>query len=343
MSLRTLLLLVVLVVVRSLAAAPESSGAIQTVELDPQRPYYIPCHPRVTTTIRFPGPIGAPEGAVNVFTEDASRQPAEYLVAWQAGDAHFTITPFKDAQLANLNVPHDGLTFVFYLYLVAEPLRAVASVNIVRPGAGPTRLLPAGDAAGKIERTTKMPASEYVPATPARLLGFLDRLKLLHATPPGPTLDEMTRAMRVEVAATSEALTSRVGGAPHGPIRQGLVAALGSGLNDAGVFQLILLRTVRDLRTGCIGFICLLRNTSTQVLAFDVNSFGARAGAEYLGQRISDATPILKPGEQSPAYFIVQPPAARPLLADNPWRLTVDLVSPRLDAAAALAGKEAKP
>lgn len=188
-----------------------------------------------------------------------------------------------------------------------------------------------------------MPASEYVPATPARLMGFLDRLKLLHATPPGPALDELTRAMRVEVAATSEALARPSGDPPDASLRTGLVAELGSGLNDAGVFQLILLRAVRDVRTGCIGFICLVRNTSTQVLAFDVNSFGARAGAEYLAQRISDATPILKPDEQSPAYFIVQPPPSRPLLADNPWRLSVDLVSPRFDAASALAGKEAKP
>ena len=108
------------------------------------------------------------------------------------------------------------------------------------------------------------------------------------------------------------------------------------GLNDAGWYQIALLRAVREPRLNCIGFICLVRNTSPHVLAFDVNSFGARAGAEYLPQRISDASPILKPGEQGPAYFVVQLRNNSPLLATNEWRISMDLVSPHLNPGAAV-------
>jgi len=60
-----------------------------------------------------------------------------------------------------------------------------------------------------VKRLTTLPASPYVPITPARLLGFMDRLKLIHATPPGPELAGLAQAMDVEVALSRAELDAR--------------------------------------------------------------------------------------------------------------------------------------
>jgi hypothetical protein len=328
------------------------AAVIQTVELNAGRPYFVPTHPRVTTTVRFPQEIGAPDGAVSVFTEDAAKPVGEYLVTWQQGDAYFTLTPLKDARMANLNVPYQGRTYVFYFYPVAEPLAAIASVNLVSTAseAGPPAASPAlppgatmapspnSPSTPEFSRQMTPPADETAPATPARLLGMLDRLKLIHATPRGAALNALVRAMGVEIATTPEDTGGSEASATGRPADGRPAAAeIASGMNDAGLYQILLLRAVRDPRINCVGFICLLRNTSDRALAFDVNSFGARAGAEYLMQRVSDAPPILQPGAQCPAYFVIAPPRQVPLRAANEWKISADLVSPRTNPGAGIA------
>lgn len=332
----------ILMVLRSAFAAdlPDLAGVIQTIPLNAAHPYFIPTHPRVTTTIRFPAEIGAPDGSVAVFTEDAMKAGgAEYLVTWQTGDAFFTIAPLKDARMANLNVPFRGRTCVFYFYGVDDPLKAVASVNLVDPGVPPEHATEEGSPVSppfSVTRAKGPPPDDYLAATPARLLGFLDRLKLLHAATPGPALAALVKAMNVEVAAGRDAASGGQGWPPD-VAKSGISAEIPKPLSEGGLFQILLLRAVRDRRINCLGFVCLVRNTSNQVLTFDVNSFGARAGAEYLLQRISDASPVLQPGEQSPAYFIVQPPRGSPLVAGNDWRISIDLVNPRLNPGAVIA------
>lgn len=332
-----------LVASAALAEVPDMNGVIQTIPLNAARPYFIPTHPRVTTTIRFPDEIGAPDGSVAVFTEDAAKAAtAEYLVTWQTGDSYLTITPLKAAGMANLNVPYHGHTCVFYFYAVSDPLKAVASVNLVErepdSAAKPQPAAQPGVAAtAPVTRETAPPATDFVAATPARLIGFLDRLKLLHAAALGPELAGLADAMHVEVAVSREELAAGQKDRGEEALPLGVAGEISRGVTDAGLFQVVLLRAVRDRRLNCIGFVCLVRNTSDRVLTFDVNSFGARAGVEYLAQRVSDATPILKPSEQCPAYFIVQPGPHTPLDAVNDWRITLDLVSPRLNPGAAIA------
>ncbi|HVU35286.1 MAG TPA: hypothetical protein VHE61_17755 [Opitutaceae bacterium] len=319
-------------------------AAVQNVPLDAARPYFVPTHPRVMTTIRFPREIGAPEGAVSIFTEDATAAPGEYLVSWQPGDPYFTVAPLTSAGMANLNVPYQGRTYVLYFYPVTDPLGAVAVVNLLETGPVSAAPVPGDDTrptgaarqaptAGQVvKRSTPLP-DPSVPATPARLVGFLDRLKLIHATPPGPALAAMAKAMDVQIAIAQDPDDATpTAAANDDPVRR-----VRARPNDGGLFKILLLRTVRDRRLNCLGFVCLVLNTSDQVLAFDIGSFGARAGAAYLVQRISDAEPILKPGAQSPAYFVVQAPPNAPLLADNDWKLSVDLVSPRLNPGAMIA------
>jgi hypothetical protein len=327
------------------AQVTDVSGVIQTVELNAGKPYFIPTHPRVTTTIRFPNEIGAPEG--RGFTEDETKQPGEYVVSWGTGDSYFTVTPLEGARMANLNVPYQGATYVFYFYQASEQFKAVASVCLSdrkpEPKADPKDSRGAKPKLGEtlpqeeVRRQSELPAEEYVEPTPARLLGLIDKLKVIHAQPVGPALAATAQAMKLEVAISREELNAGGKDPADSPIMEGLAGVIPSGVNDGGLYQLILLRAVRDRRMNCIGFVLLVRNASAQPIAFDVSSFGARAGALYLTQCLSDAPAIFAPGEQKEAYFVVRLPRAEPLRAANDWRISVDLVSPRLNPGAAIA------
>ena len=328
----------------AVAATPDPATVIQTYPLNPGHPYFVPTNQRVTTTVRFPREIGAPDGAVTVFTEDAARPgPAEYLVTWQAGDPYLTITPLKDSRMANLNIPYQGQTYVFYFYQVSDPLQAVAALNFTEPDQAAKDAAPADTAAAPVARALAPPASPYIAVTPARLVGFLDRLKLIHASAAGAELAGLVKAMKVEVAVSEEELNTLPGGGELRAPENGFVGVIKHGLNDAGLYQIVLIRAVRDDRLNCLGFICLVRNTSDQALTFDVNSFGARSGAEYLAQCIADAPAVLQPGEQAPAYFVVQAARNSPLSAVNEWKISAELVKPRLSPGAAIARRFAVP
>jgi hypothetical protein len=174
-----------------------------------------------------------------------------------------------------------------------------------------------------------------VSVTPARLLGFLDRLKLLHATAPGPELAGLLTAMNVQLAVSHEEYMSN----PDLHVASAANVSIGDfgpALNDAGLYDLALIRVVRDPRLACLGFVCVIRNRSPETLTFDPNSFGVRAGGAYLSQSLSDAPPVLKPGEQAAAYFVVQTTRHNPLAVTNQWKVTVDLLSPRVNPGAAL-------
>ena len=71
-------------------------------------------------------------------------------------------------------------------------------------------------------------------------------------------------------------------------------------------------------------------------------SFAARSGAANLGQILSDAPAILAPHEEKEAYFIVRLERSNPMRAGNAWKITVDLLSPRLNPGAAIARRYAQ-
>lgn len=332
---RPILLVLVLLGGAEAAEVLHPGHVIQHAVLDETRPYFVATHPRVTTTIRFPRAIEPPEGAVGVFGEDARVSSTEYVISWQPGDSFFTLVAGRDAKLANLNVPFEGRTFVFYFYPATDPLKAVAAVNLTfgtetrdRPRTGPDPSSARPREA--VQRASEPPKRSLAAATPNRLMGLLDRMKLVHATKEGPQLEALARAMALEIVVC-------------GPAAATSLARLSTPVTDAGWYQLLLLRVVRDPRVNAIGFIGLLRNVSGQTLVFDPASFGVRAGTSYYSQRISDAPAVLPPGAQSPVYFVIQPGAATPLSLANAWRVSVDLLSPAMNPGAALLREFAHP
>lgn len=315
----------------SAADAPSSLGAVvKRVEINPAQPVFVPVHPRIATTIRFPRPIGQPMGTGFIESDVLQSAQAEgravggrgeYVITYAQGDAFFTVQPMQRSELLNLNVPYEGTILVLFFYPVEQPLCALASLSFEEPSRAVGR---AGRDAAEapaaqrstgidgIQRVDTAPTRTGAAASPARLAGFLRKLKLVHAARRGPELDDLASAMklRVAVSAAEDTASAEI---PH-PVTR----------TDA--FELILLRAVRDPEIDAVGFVVLFRNTSPRDLVFDLRTLSARCGAALYTARVVDAPASLKPGEILPGYFvIVGSEDDRPghLSPDNDWRLSV--------------------
>lgn len=313
-------------------AAAVLPTVVKRAELNPDVPVFIPVHPRIATTITFPKPIGEPVGTGFIDSDvlqkaaaDGKSTRGEYAITYQQGDPFFTIQPLPKSDLLNLNVPYEGSTIVLYFYAVEKPLAAIASLTFVEKvsrlsAATAVDRHPNGAGApdSSIQRVETIPKSSSVTVTPARLEGFIRKLKLVHAARLGSELDDVASAMNLRVTVTSAEDPS--------------AKEITQPVNNAGTFELILLRVVRDRALDAVGFIVLFRNTSKEELVFDLRTLSARCGAALYNAQVVDAPATLKPGEIKPGYFIIVGSGdGRPgyMLPNNDWKLSLTLVSPQ--------------
>lgn len=321
-------------------------AVVRQAEINPAVPVFVPVHPRIATTITFPRPIGEPVGTGFVDSETIQKAAAEgkelgprgeYAITYVQGESAFTVQPLPKSELLNLNVPFEGSTIVLYFYVVDKPLSAVASLTFVEHAAirAPVALTKmvgreeAKSTESGIQRAETLPKSSFKPASPARLDGFLRKLKLVHAAHVGSELADLSSAMNLAVAVSAAEDVSA------SDIRQPM--------NDAVLYQLILLRAVRDPALDAVGFIILFRNTSDRELVFDLRTLSARCGAALYTAQVADAPAKLQPGEAKPGYFVVVGSGdGRPgyLLPNNDWRLSVALVSPAIPSGQVTVGPE---
>ena len=313
------------------AAEAGMPRVVRHAELNPDEPVFVPVHPRIATTITFPKPIGEPVGTGFVDSELLQKAASEgkavgargeYAITYLQGDPFFTIQPLPKSELLNLNVPYEGSTIVLYFYLTEKPLDAVASLTFVergsRPAGSTSRDKISAEGAKVSEGITKVetlpPPTTRTP-TPARLEGFLRKLRLVHAARLGPELDDLAQAMNLKVAVS--------------PAEDPTAQEITQPVSPADQFELILLRAVRDPALDAVGFVVLFRNTSKQEIFFDLRTLSARCGAALYTACVVDAPASLKPGELKAGYFVILGAGdGRPgyLLPGNDWRLSVALV-----------------
>jgi hypothetical protein len=277
------------------------------------------------------------------------RGKGDYVIAYVQGDPGFTVQPSAQSELLNLNVPYEGRTIVLYFYLVESPLEAVASLVFAERGGGPATSplpsdsaadisspgtagggprpaiygLPAGgrpdsasDAASpptRIQRAETRLIERFRTPTPARLEGFLRKLRAIHAARLGSELDDLAAAMRLSVAVSTAELPDDA-------------AAIPRALNAGEGHQLILLRVARDPALDAVGFVVLFRNTTQRGITLDLRTLSARCGGGLYTAQVVDGPVRLGPGELKPGYFVIVGTGdGRPghLLANNDWRLSV--------------------
>lgn len=119
--------------------------------LDDHTVYAVPVSAARVTTISFPSPIAAIDGAM---TTADGKTPGVFQIAHTKGTAYFSARALAKGAITNINVRWNNRTYVFELREDMEPCYSM----ILRTG---------GEKAGALSR----------PVTPNRLLGILDKAK----------------------------------------------------------------------------------------------------------------------------------------------------------------------
>jgi hypothetical protein len=134
---------------------------VQDFPLNDHTVYTVPVSATCVTTMSFPSPIAAIDGAL--LTVDG-KTPGLFQIAHTKGTAYFSLRALAKDAATNLNVRWNNRTYAFELHESAEPVYSVVLQNPPDNG----------------KRVTG-------PLTPPRLLGLLDKVKafpLLQANQP---------------------------------------------------------------------------------------------------------------------------------------------------------------
>lgn len=282
-----------------------SMGMIQIAPLDPSIPLFIPTHPRVTTTLRFPSAPGAPEG--KGFTEDETKHPGEYLVCWNKGDSHLTVTPLGGAGPLNLNIPYRQETYVFYFYPVQKQFEAIASLRLVQPDEAQTPQPPRmaegpSKEKGGAQQGTQMGRDTKPSAGTAQLTGFLDKLHLLRASVPGKGRSTLANKLLVEINEEAGAVV------------------LASEQEESGIETRVHI-LAKDTRTEVIGVVLGIKNTTTHVIGIEEGRPALSCENTRLQTLLTTTAGILFPGEEAELIVLASNPEPAPLELRNNWTL----------------------
>ena len=150
----------------SLTATFGADKRVQDFTLDDQIVYAVPVSGTRVTTISFPSPIAAIDGAL--ITSDG-KTPGAFQIAHTKGTAYLSLRALAKDAATNLNVRWNNRTYVFDLHESDDPWYSV--VLKAKPEKGNHALLP---------------------LTPPRILGLLDKAKafpLLQAHAPDEVAD----------------------------------------------------------------------------------------------------------------------------------------------------------
>ncbi|HUD46525.1 MAG TPA: hypothetical protein VMR33_06830 [Candidatus Baltobacteraceae bacterium] len=137
-----------------LSAARLLAQPIQQVWLDDRVAVSVPIATNRVTTISFPGPIDAIDGAG--FTVDG-KTPGQFQLAHTKGSAFFSVRALVPKASANLNIRWNDRTYVFELIETNPPLLSLSLAELPKP-----------------EETATGRAPEI---SPLKLLSLLDKAK----------------------------------------------------------------------------------------------------------------------------------------------------------------------
>ncbi len=132
-------------------AVHASEHRVQDFILDEHTVYAVPVSGERVTTISFPSPIAAIDGAL---TTTDGKTPGLFQVAHTKGTGYFSARALVAGATTNLNVRWNNRTYVFELHESREPFYSLILRGGKERASGPAR-----------------------PLTPNRLLGILDKVK----------------------------------------------------------------------------------------------------------------------------------------------------------------------
>jgi hypothetical protein len=229
------------------------------VSLNQNEPAVIKLGTRGITTLEFPYKIEALDGFG--FSVSPSPDGADlFQISFNKGTNFLSMKAMREGVEGNLTVVLDGKVYCLFCTAVADPSFVVVFEDI----------------SAKTISNPRDALAQTKQISPARLLGFLDKVKAY------PTLKlsapEMFRNMEVAEPNSESSL-------------EGL--------------KLTLRRVIRDESLDSLGFEVELANQSDKDFLYDPESFGVRVGDEVYAEAISDAGGIVGAGKTLPAFFVI--------------------------------------
>lgn len=241
------------------AAQENLSSRIVRLPLNQNEPSVIRVGTRGITTIEFPSKIEALDG-FGFSVNPAPDGPDLFQISFNKGTNFLSLKAIKEGVEGNLTVVLDSKVYSLFCKSVDDPVFVV----IFEGGGG--------------KRTTNPDEilAKNKPVSPARLLGFLDKVKAF------PTLKVSAPEIFHEMD----------------------VAEPNSDSSVAGV-QVLLRRVIRDDSIDAVGFEIELANKTNQDFLYDPESFGVRAGSEVYQQAVADGSGLVPAGKCQSAFFVV--------------------------------------
>jgi hypothetical protein len=211
------------------------------------------------TTVEFPYKIEALDG-FGFSRNPALDGPDLFQISFNKGTNFLSLKAMREGVEGNLTVVVDGK--VYSLFCRADP--------------DPSFVVIFEDMGTNFLSNPREILAKRKQASPARLLGFLDKLKGY------PTLKvsapEMFRNMEVAEPNSESSLDG---------------------------LRVTLRRVLRDENLDALGFEIELSNRSGKDFLYDPESLGVRVGAEVYPESICDAEGVVQAGKTLPAFFVV--------------------------------------
>jgi len=213
------------------------------------------------TTIEFPEKIEALDG-FGFSSNPAPDGPDLFQISFNKGTNFLSLKAVRTGVEGNLTVVLGGKVYALYCKEAVDP----SFVVIFRAGEGGHP----GDGAGHPPQQTVKQVS------PARLLGFLDKVKAF------PTL---------KVSAPE--------------VYQNMDVAEPNTNSGANGIEVNVKRVIRDDALDSLGFEIHLANRTDKDFFYDPEGFGVRVGNDVYQQSVSDAGGLIPAGKAQTAFFIV--------------------------------------
>jgi hypothetical protein len=229
------------------------------VPLNQNEPAVVKLGTRGITTLEFPYKIEALVGYG--FSASPSTDGGDlFQISFNKGTNFLSLKAMHEGVEGNLTVVLDGKVYSLFCMAVTDP----SFVMLFE------------DSSAKTISDPRDALAKNKAVSPARLLGFLDKLKaypsLKVSTP------EIFRNMEVAEPNSESSLDG---------------------------LKLTVRRVIRDESLDSLGFDVELANPSDKDFLYDPESFGVRIGDEVYPEAISDARGIVEAGKTLPAFFVV--------------------------------------
>src|SRR6516165_1805655 len=235
------------------------ASRILRLSLNQNEPAIVKLGTRGITTLEFPSKIEAIDG-YGFSASPAPDGPDLFQISFNKGTNFLSLKATREGVEGNLTVVLEGKVYSLFCKCVPDP-----SFVVIFDGA-----------AAKASSNPKDVLAQSKQASPARLLGFLDKVKAFPSFK--ASAPEMFRNMDIAEPNSDSSI-------------EGLAITLR--------------RVIRDDSLDSLGFEVELANKGGKDFLYDPESFGVRVGDEVYKESVSDAGGLVPAGKVQTAFFVV--------------------------------------